>query len=465
MYIEQIYSSCLSEASYYIESSGEAAIIDPMRDIDVYLEIAEKRSAKIKYVFETHFHSDFVSGHIDLAGKTKATIIFGPGAEAGYNIYNASDGEEFVLGNNVIKVLHTPGHTLESCCFLLLDERHNPHSVFSGDTLFVDEVGRPDLSSKPGLTKFQLADMLYDSIETKLKPLPNYVVLYPGHGPGSACGKAIGVELHSTMGAQKQSNYALKAGGKEDFIKKVVESLSEPPAYFFRASQMNRNGYINIEEVLLNNCVPLLIDTVKKLVKIETASILDTRDGSFFMKAFIPGSVNIGLKGNFSLIAGSILNSLQKLIIVCDKGRERESVLNLASIGFENVAGYLDGGFEAWISHNEITESIDSISSEDFEIRFNYTSCTLVDVRNQDEWIPGFVAGAKLISLQNLEAHLSEIDMEKECFIYCTSGYRSMVAASLLKKHGFSKVINIDGGMEMLRKTKIPVRQLSNFSN
>lgn len=465
MYIEQIYTSCLSEVAYYIESGGEAAIIDPMRDIDVYLNIAARRGAKIKFVFETHFHADFVSGHIDLANKTNAIIIFGPGAEAGYKIYTATDGEEFLLGNNKIKVLHTPGHTLESCCYLLLDENQNPHSVFSGDTLFVDEVGRPDLPVTAGLTKSQLAEMLYDSIERKLKPLPNYVVLYPGHGPGSPCGKAIGVELHSTMGAQKLSNYAMKANNKEDFIKKVIDGLPEPPAYFFMDSQINRNGYLNIDEVLMNNIVPLSVDTVKKLVKTEKAIILDTRNGSDFMKAFIPGSVNIGLNGNFSLIAGSILNPLKKLIIICDKGKERESVLNLARIGFENVAGFLDGGFDSWINQNEIIESIGSISAGDFEMRFKFNSCTLLDVRNEYEWIPAFVAGSKLISLQNVENHLSEIDRDKQCYIYCNDGYRSMVAASLLKRNGFSKVINIDGGMEMLRKTKIPLRQLTNYSS
>ncbi|HMT29173.1 MAG TPA: MBL fold metallo-hydrolase [Bacteroidia bacterium] len=461
MYIEQIYTHCLSQASYYIESGEFAAIIDPIRDVTEYLQISQKRGTSIKYIFETHFHADFVSGHLDLAKQTGAEIVFGPGANAAYKIHEAVDGEEIKVGNIILKVLHTPGHTLESCCYLLLDENQNPHSVFTGDTLFVGDVGRPDLSANAERTVIQLTGMLYDSIESKLKSLPNYVVLYPGHGAGSACGKSIGAERYSTIGLQKTSNYALKAKSKDDFIKQVTDGLTNPPAYFYVNSLINRNGYLSLEEVLQKNVVPISIHQFKKIFQHKNTLVLDTRHAEIFKEGFIPNSINIGIEGSFETVAGSIIHPDDSIILVCEAGMEREIILRLAQIGLEKITGYLEGGFNGWKKDGGLIQNIESISSEDFESRFRYNSCTLIDVRNQDEWIPGFVAGAKLISISNLENKLSEIDRDKQCFLYCASGYRSMVAASLLKRHGFSKVININGGITTLRNTKIQMRQLT----
>ena len=461
MYIEQVYTGCLAEAAYYIESDGQAAVIDPMRDIQSFLPLASKRKAVIRYVFETHFHADFVSGHLDLAAKTGAKIVFGPGAKAGYEIHEAVDGEEFELGSVKLKLLHTPGHTLESSCILLLDERNNPHSVFTGDTLFVDEVGRPDLAADEKYTREELAGMLYDSIQAKLVRLPNYVVMYPGHGEGSACGKSIGTDRFSTIGAQKQTNYALKVSNRNDFIQQVIEGLTEPPKYYFMDAAINRKGYSSMDSVIQSVLRPLKTDQVIDSIVNRKAIILDTRSADDFAKGFIPGSINIGLEGWFAVTAGTVLDPGTPLILLVDEGRHHETVTRLARVGYENVIGYLQGGYAAWVQNGGSVDTIENISSEDFESHFSYNSCIAIDVRNANEWVAGFVAGAKLISLPKLAVKLKEIDSEKVCFIYCGSGYRSMVAASILKRNGFKKIVNVVGGMNKIRKTSITLKQLS----
>ncbi len=461
MYIEQLYTSCLAEAAYYIESDGEAAIIDPMREVSAYLDLAQKRGAVIKYVFETHFHTDFVSGLLDLAAKTGAEIVYGPTANPSYSIICATDGQEFKIGRVTLKVLHTPGHTLESSCFLLLDERHHPHSIFTGDTLFVGEVGRPDLAVKENLTKFELAGMLYESIESKLKPLPNYVVVYPGHGEGSACGKAIGKEAFSTIGIQKSQNYALKARSKEDFVKLVTEGLNDPPAYFFMDAVINRKGYDSIDTVIKRNNKPLTVSELKKSIEKQNAIIVDCRTADAFGAGFIPGSVNIGLDGSFAMIAGGLLNPEIPIILVVESGKNVEAILRLSRIGYENVVGYLEGGIEAWKNAGEKVDTIPSVDAILFLHNFRYTDNVVLDVRFPDEWVPGFVAGAKLIELFKLEQKVKELDREKNIYIYCAGGYRSMVAASILHRLGFKNLFNISGGMKKIQKTAIPIRQIT----
>ena len=464
MYIERIYTGCLSEAAYYIEAGNEAAIIDPMREPQPYLELAARRGATIKYVFETHFHADFVSGHLDIARLTGASIVFGPGARADYEIYVGTNGEEFQLGNVTIKLLHTPGHTLESSCFLLMDERHNPHSVFTGDTLFVGDVGRPDLAVSSEFNREQLAGILYDSIESKLKTLPNYVVVYPGHGAGSACGKSIALDAYSTIGIQKETNYALKAKNKEEFIKLVTEGLTVPPGYFFMDALTNRKGYEPFDELMKNAYNPMSVAQTKTALLEPDATFIDTRSIDSFIKGFIPGSIFIGLEGNFAPLVGLLLDPKSRLIIISENGREKEAITRLMRIGYENVGGFLEGGFEAWIKSGEAFDTIATISAEKFEEQYRFNSCTAIDVRNPDEWIPGFVSGARLISLQDLNLHLSEIDQQKLCYIYCAGGYRSMIATSLLKRKGFKNVVNVLGGMKRIRKTPISIRQLTSHN-
>lgn len=463
MFIDQLLTASLSQFSYYIESNGEAAIVDPMREIAQYIDLAKKRGASIKYIFETHFHSDFVSGHLDLAKQTGAKIIFGPNAVAEYEMYTATDNEVFNLGAINLKVLHTPGHTPESCCILLLDERQIPHSVFTGDTLFVSDVGRPDLATGSAYTKEQMAGVLYDSIQTRLLSLPNYVVVYPGHGAGSACGKTIGKELHSTIGVQKSTNYALKTGSKPEFIKAVTEGLPVPPPYFYIDAEINRKGYSSLTEVMNNKVKALSVENVQAVLQNKETVIIDTRSENEFAEAMIPGSVFIGLDGAFETTAGNILDINIPLILVTAPGRENEAVLRLARIGFENVEGYLSGGVEAWKSSGLEMGEVKQYSAEEFAERFRYNSCNVIDVRNPDEWIPGFVSGAKLIALPDLLKNISKLDPEKMCFVYCLKGYRSMVACSILLKHHFANVVNVSGGMVNIRKTAISVRQLSSL--
>jgi hydroxyacylglutathione hydrolase len=440
MYIEQLYTNCLAEAAYYIESEGEAAIIDPIRETEPYTELAKKRHAKIKYIFETHFHADFVSGHIDLSKKVNAPIIYGPLADTQYEVYNAKDGEEFKLGKLTFKVLHTPGHTPESSCFLLLDENRKEHAVFTGDTLFVGDVGRPDLLDGV-MTREELASMLYDSLNKKLKPLPDSVIVYPAHGPGSACGKNIGKETFSTIGEQKKFNYALKDIQREDFIAQVIDGILPPPSYFFEDARINKEGYEPIEDVIKGNNHPLpLIDFKKEIEK--GALILDTRKADDFEKGFVPGSINIGLNGQFAVWVGTLIDIHDPLVLVVQEGTEHESILRLARVGYENVIGYLKGGAEAW---NEKLDTIQSISADQLKMEIK-KGTQVMDVRKPSEWGVGHLKNATFLPLADFPENLKALDRSKPYVIHCGGGYRSMTAISLMKKEGFANLTNVYGG-------------------
>ncbi|HNP97455.1 MAG TPA: MBL fold metallo-hydrolase [Bacteroidia bacterium] len=454
MYVQQLYTNCLAEAAYYIESNGEAAIVDPIREIEPYIELARQRGTRIKYVFETHFHADFVSGHIDLAKETGATIVFGPLAETHYETYTAKDGEEFKLGNITLKAIHTPGHTPESTCYLLLDESYQEYCLFSGDTLFVGDVGRPDLLDGK-MTKEELAGMMYDSLNNKIKNLPDEVTVYPAHGPGSACGKNIGKETWSTIGHQKKTNYALREMRKEEFIKEVTEGLVAPPAYFFSDARINKQGYEAIDAVMKNNLRPLSVDAVE--LDLQNGSlVLDTRNPEDFEKGFIPGSVNIGLNGMFAVWVGTVVDIRKQLVLVCDPGKEEEAVQRLARVGYENVRGYLMGGFPEWIRAGKKTDTVISVSPADFASKVN-EGASVLDVRKYTEAESGHIKGATVLPLADLKSNLSSVPKNETVYIHCAGGYRSMIAASLMKADGYSNVVNVYGGWSLIKEENVPV--------
>lgn len=441
MYIEQLYTNCLAEAAYYIESEGEAAIIDPIRETEPYIALAKKRNASIKYIFETHFHADFVSGHIDLAKKVNAPIIYGPRANPDYEVHRAVDGEEFMLGKILLKVLHTPGHTPESSCFLLLDEARRPYAVFTGDTLFVGDVGRPDLLDGI-MTSQEMASMLYDSLNTKIKTLPDETIVYPAHGPGSACGKNIGKETFSTIGEQKKFNYALKDQSREDFIAQVTDGISPPPKYFFEDARINKQGYSSVDHVLKKSNQPLSVQEFKTAVK-GGALLLDTRKADDFEKGFIKGSVNIGLNGQYAVWVGTLINIHQPIVLVAQEGTEHESVLRLARIGFENVVGYLKNGIEAW---DEKLEIVHSISADELQKEMQQQDVTILDVRKQGEWNTSRLKDAQFVPLASFPKNLKELDRHKPYIVHCGGGYRSMTAISIMKNEGFTNLTNVYGG-------------------
>ncbi len=451
MYIEQLYTNCLAEAAYYIESEGQAAVIDPLRESDPYLELAAKRGARIRYVFETHFHADFVSGHIDLARQAGAPIIYGPGANTDYPVHNAQDGEEFQLGKIRIRVLHTPGHTPESSCYLLLDENGKPHAVFTGDTLFVGDVGRPDLLDGV-MTREQLAGMLYHSLNTKIKTLPDDVVVYPAHGPGSACGKSIGKETFSTIGEQKKFNYALKATNEQEFIEKVTEGILPPPQYFYEDARINRSGYSPLDHIIQRNQRPLDTDAFRERMS-AGALVLDTRRAEDFEKGFIPGSINIGLNGQFAVWVGTLININDRIILVTEPGKEYESLLRLARVGYENVDGFLAGGIEAWQWEKDTVTSVHV--GELQTILDAHTS--VLDVRKPGEWNISHLKDAIFLPLSDFPGNLSGLDRDKNYVVHCGGGYRSMTAISIMKNHGFHKLVNVSGGFGTLLKAGLPI--------
>jgi hydroxyacylglutathione hydrolase len=451
MYIEQLYTNCLAEAAYYIESEGQVAIIDPLRETEPYIELANKRGATIKYVFETHFHADFVSGHIDLARKVNAAIVYGPEANTEYAVYHATDGEEFALGRIRIKVLHTPGHTPESTCYLLLDEQGKPHAVFTGDTLFVGDVGRPDLLDGV-LTREELASMLYDSLNAKIKTLPDDVIVYPAHGPGSSCGKNIGKETFSTIGLQKKTNYALKEMGRNEFIEKVTEGILPPPQYFFEDARINKTGYDPIEGVIGKNNNPIPVPKFKKLIS-GGAVILDTRPGDQFEKGYIPGALNIGLNGQFAIWVGTLIDIRQNIVLVTEKGKEYESVLRLARVGYENVLGFLAGGTDAWTEKLDTVTSVPAATVKTREKK----SGEVLDVRKPGEWDAGHVKQATFLPLADFPQVFSGLDKGKNYFVHCGGGYRSMTAISMMKKHGFKNLANVRGGFDALEKAGVDI--------
>jgi glyoxylase-like metal-dependent hydrolase (beta-lactamase superfamily II)/rhodanese-related sulfurtransferase len=454
VFVHQLYTNCLAEAAYYIESNGEAAIVDPIRETSPYIELAKSRNAKIKYIFETHFHADFVSGHIDLAKKTGATIVFGPLADTSYAVHNAKDGEEFKIGDLTIRTLHTPGHTPESTSFLLLDENFSEYCVFTGDTLFVGDVGRPDLLDGK-MTSEELASMLYDSLNKKIKTLPDEVIVYPAHGPGSACGKSIGKETWSTIGQQKKTNYALREMSKEEFVKVVTTGLTPPPLYFFEDARINKMGYDSIDGVVNKNMKSLSVAELKKEIESGT-QILDTREGSDFEIGYIKSSINIGLNGMFAIWVGTVIDIGKRLVLVCEKGKEEESVLRLARVGFENVAGYLDGGFDAWKNSGRPVETITSVEPYEFASKVKQ-GAHVVDVRKLSEAENGHVQNATVLPLNDLLKNINQLNRNETHYIHCAGGYRSMIATSLLKANGIEKVINVHNGWSKIKDTDVPV--------
>ncbi|MCI0750452.1 MAG: MBL fold metallo-hydrolase [Flammeovirgaceae bacterium] len=450
MYIQQLYTNCLAEAAYYIESEGEAVVIDPLRETEPYINLASDRKAKIKYVFETHFHADFVSGHIDLAKKVDAQIVYGPNANTNYSVYNAKDGEVFKIGKVTFKVLHTPGHTPESSCYLLMDESGKPHAVFTGDTLFVGDVGRPDLLDGI-MTKEELAEMMYESLNKKIKTLPDEVIVYPAHGAGSACGKNIGKETFSTVGEQKKFNYALQDMAKDEFIKKLTEGIMPPPQYFFEDARINKMGYTSIDEVISNNSKALSIQEFKTVLS-KDAIILDTRVADNFEKGFIPGSVNIGLNGQFAVWVGTLIDIKKPLLLVTEEGKEEETVLRLARVGYENVVGYLKGGANAWDGK---LDTVRSITAEQMKIEM--TNAEILDVRKPGEWSTCHLKEASFLPLGDFPKNLDGLDKEANYVIHCAGGYRSMTAVSIMKNHGFKNLTNVYGGFGAISKTDCAV--------
>lgn len=458
MKIEQIYTGCLAEAAYYIESNGEVAIIDPLRETSPYIQRAEKDGAHIKYVLETHFHADFVSGHIDLAKKTGATIVYGPNASAGYDIHVAKDGEVLHIGNITITVLHTPGHTMESTTYLLKDENGNDHAIFTGDTLFIGDVGRPDLAVKTHLSREDLAGFLFDSLRNKILPLADDVIVYPGHGAGSACGKNLSSETTSTLGHQKQFNYALRADmSREEFIKEVTDGLTPPPQYFPKNALINKNGYESIDTIINRGTNALDPKSFVEAAEATEALILDTRSAGDFVKAHIPGSIFIGIDGSFAPWVGALITDIeQPILIVSDAGREEEVVTRLARVGYDHTLGYLKGGIEAWVKDGKETDSIESISAEEFAAIYKSGPITISDVRKCSEYDNGHVVNAENLPLDFIAENTSKYDRQEKYYVHCAGGYRSVIAASILKSRGYHNLVNIEGGYAAIKKTDLP---------
>jgi glyoxylase-like metal-dependent hydrolase (beta-lactamase superfamily II)/rhodanese-related sulfurtransferase len=447
MFIKQLYTGCLSEAAYYIESEGEAAIIDPLRDIEPYLELAHERNASIKYIFETHFHADFVSGHLDLAAATKAPIVYGPETVTSFPVHIAKDGEDFKIGKVTIKALHTPGHTMESTCYLLLDEKGEPNAIFTGDTLFVGDVGRPDLFSG-SLSKEELAGYLFESLKNKIKTLPDHVTVYPAHGPGSACGKNLGPNTYSTIGDEKRGNYALLAEDKADFIKQVTEGLAAPPQYFPINAQINKEGYDAMNTIMERSLKPLSIKDFSEKAA-AGAVILDTRNANVFTEGYVPGSISIGLEGRFAEWAGSLLPFNQPMLLVTAAGQEEETIVRLARVGFDKVEGYLEGGYEAWQAAGEKIDLIISVDPDELAMDIPHDpNLVVVDVRKPAEYADGHIKNAINITLGEMTdpGTLADLDDHMNLYVHCQGGYRSVIACSIMKREGIHNLRNVNGG-------------------
>ena len=460
MKVEQIYTGCLAQGAYYIESNGEAAIIDPLRETKPYLERATENNVSIKYIFETHFHADFVSGHLDLAKKTKAKIVYGPNAQTDYEKHLAKDGEVFKVGKVTITVLHTPGHTLESTTYLLKDEKGKPYAIFSGDTLFIGDVGRPDLAQKMGkITKEDLAGMLFDSLRTKIMTLPDEVLVYPAHGAGSACGKNMSSETWDTLGNQKQTNYALRADmTKAEFIKEVTDGLMPPPQYFSLNAQLNKNGYGSIDAVMKKGTKALSPRAFEAAANETDALILDVRDKTEFVKGFIPNSIFIGLDGSFAPWVGALIADMQQpILIVAPARKNKETVKRLARVGYDNSIGYLKGGFDAWKQAGKEIDTIETIDVNTFEkVYTKDQNIAVLDVRKPSEWEGEHVETSQNFALDFINKHMSEINKETKYYMHCRSGYRSTVAASILKARGFENLINIQGKFDNISASTVP---------
>jgi hydroxyacylglutathione hydrolase len=455
MHIQQLYTACLSEAAYYIESNGEAAIIDPLRDTDAYIQLAASRNASIKFIFETHFHADFVSGHIDLSAKTNAPIIYGPQALTSYKVYNAADAEEFLLGNCIITALHTPGHTPESTCYLLKDEQAIPQAIFTGDTLFVGDVGRPDLFGGTH-TKEELAALMYQSLNTKIKTLPDHVLVYPAHGAGSACGKNIGKETFSTIGEQKAHNYALLATDEQEFIKAITTGLNTPPQYFPINAKINKEGYDSLDLVIETGLTPMSSLQVKEAIAKDDCIILDTRTATVFTQGYVPGSIFIGLDGRFAEWAGTLLPNNKAIILVTEPGKEQESITRLARVGYDNVIGYLEGGYPAWQASNYPIDMIIDVEADELVMDIKYdNNLVIMDVRKQGEYDAAHLKGAVLNTLDAFPTNplaMATIEDTDNVYIHCAGGYRSVIAASLIKRQGFHNIHNVLGGFAAIKE-------------
>jgi hydroxyacylglutathione hydrolase len=455
MFIKQLYTGCLSEAAYYIDDNGEAAIIDPLRDTDVYLEIAKERNATIKYIFETHFHADFVSGHLDLSKITGAPIVYGPETETKFPVQIAKDGEIFRIGALSLEVLHTPGHTLESTCYLLKDENSRDHCIFTGDTLFVGDVGRPDLAQKgTEITTDDLAGMLYNSLQKKIIPLSDNVIIYPAHGPGSSCGKNLGPDTYSSIGEEKKSNYALKAKTKEEFIDAVTDGILPPPQYFPLNAKINKEGYDSLDKVLAKSMRPLTVAEFKKLTT-EDIIILDARNAEEFMEGFIPGSVGIGLDGRFAEWAGNLLSFDKPMLLVTEPGKEKESIIRLARVGLDKVQGYLEGSYDAWKKNGEEMDMIVNVEADELIMDMPFDkNIMILDVRRPSEFAEGHLERAINLPLGDMAdpGNLAHIEDYHNLYIHCGGGYRSVTAASLLKRHGLHNLRNVSGGWNKIKQ-------------
>ncbi len=455
MKIEQIYTKCLSATSYMVSSQGEAVVIDPIREPDAYLEMAEEMGVRITHILETHFHADFVSGHLELQRKTGAQIVFGPNAKPSYPAHIAEDGEKLAVGKLTFEVLHTPGHTPESITYLLRDEAGEPHAIFTGDTLFMGDVGRPDLAVKSelNLTMNDLAGMLYNSLHNKIMPLPDSVIVYPAHGAGSSCGKNIGSELSSTLGQQKHSNYALQPMSRERFIEVVTEGLGAPPNYFFDDARINKEGYEDVDAVLERAIRPLTVAQVEGLIQ-EGALVLDTRDAADFARGHLPGAMNIGLGGQYAIWVGTLIPITRTVIVVADPGKQDESILRMARIGYHEVAGYLDGGASAWTKAGKELETTKSVSPETAAV----AEGRWLDVRKPGEFADGHLEGAAFLTLQDLPERFTELPKNVPYKVHCAGGYRSMIASSILQAQGY-QVTNVEGGFGALKPLGLPLAE------
>ena len=457
MLVKQLYTKCLSQGAYYIESNGEAAVVDPLREVSEYINLSKLSNSKIKYIFETHFHADFISGHLTLSKKTNAPIIYGPNANPSFECIIAKDNQEFKIGDITIKVIHTPGHTLESTCYLLIDNVNNPYCIFTGDTLFLGDVGRPDLAQKSmNISKEELAGILFDSVNNKLSNLPDNVLVYPAHGAGSACGKNMMKDTVDTLGNQKKINYALNGSlSKEDFIKELTYDLESPPEYFPSNVKLNQEGYLDFSSVLKQSLNPLSFIEFKNLINDNTV-ILDVRNQNEFKKGFIPGSIFIGLNGTFAPWVGSIIKDIStKLLLVCDEGQEQEAIMRLSRVGFDNCLGYLAGGFSTWLNNDCKYETIETIDSDSLSKIID--DINLIDVRKLSERGNGYLSASKSIPLDDFENELSEINSDERNYIHCAGGYRSVIACSILKRSGYESVVDVAGGFSSIRKSNFDI--------
>lgn len=456
MKIEQIYTGCLAQGAYYIESEGEAVVIDPLREVESYVQKAKANGAQIKYVFETHFHADFVSGHLDLSKQTGAPIVYGPTAEPSFKAHIAKDGEEFKVGRVSFKVLHTPGHTMESTCYLLRDEKGKDVALFSGDTLFIGDVGRPDLAQKAAhLSQDELAGLLFDSLRNKVMPLSDDIIVYPAHGAGSACGKNMSKETSDTLGHQKKTNYALRADMSRDaFIKEVTEGLAAPPAYFPLNVMLNKGGYESIAEVMERGNHALSPEAFETAANETGALVLDTRDPQIFARGFVPNSINIGIDGSFAPWVGALIPDIkQQILIVADEGREEEVITRLARVGYDHTIGFLKGGFESWKAAGKQVDHIVSITAEELAKNLAKAKVTVLDVRKPSEYKAEHMEGAINTPLDNINEQLSSLDKGQPYYVHCAGGYRSMIFASILKARGFDQLVDVKGGFKAIKES------------